>query len=56
MGQIGESGHPATDRSVQVVALGAEAAGGHQAEQASGSGPVLGDRGGAVTGAAHDID
>ena len=38
------------------MALGVEVPGGHQAEQAAGGGPVVGDRGGAVAGAAHDID
>lgn len=38
------------------MAPGVEVPGGHQAEQTAGGGPVVGDRGGAVTGAAHDID
>jgi hypothetical protein len=38
------------------MALGVEVPGGHQAEQAAVGGPVVGDRGGAVTGVTHDVD
>lgn len=55
-GQVGDGRHPAADRFGQVVALGVEVPGGHQAEQPTGGGPVMGDGGGAVPGAAHDVD